>query len=300
MNPQPEVVSTWLPSLHVGKRLAVWLAVSLAYTLTVGLLVSILGDYSWVAGRESVAVLGVMLGILLVFRTNSAYKRWWEARTAWGQLINESRNLILKAHAHTTADPQDQRQLARFLIGFAHALRLHLRGVRGVQAVPGFEQELTNFPHGPGYLAGRVHQLLAQWNHQGKLHDTVWILDRHAGALMDVCGACERILTTPLTSSYRALVRGGLALYVLFAPWSVLLQMGWWGLFVLVVGFTFLLGMELTAEVVEEPFGREADDLPLETYCQTLETFVRATIEETQPGVADEQPVKADRQLAQT
>jgi putative membrane protein len=288
LNQHPAETPPWLPSLHVGKQLVGWMAVALAYTLAVALLVSAFELSGWAAGKEVVAVLGLMLGILLVFRTNSAYKRWWEARTQWGQLINETRNLILKAHAHTTAGPEEQQHLARFLIGFAHALRLHLRGQRGVQAVPGFEQEPTSFPHAPGYLAGRVHQLLDHWNRQGKLHDTVWILDRHAGALMDVCGACERILSTPLTSSYRALVRGGIALYVLLTPWSVLLQMGWWGLFVLVVGFTFMLGMELTAEVVEEPFGREADDLPLETYCQTIETFVLAVLKETQLASNDE------------
>jgi putative membrane protein len=104
------------------------------------------------------------------------------------------------------------------------------------------------------------------------------MLDVHARGLMDVCGACERIRNTPLASSYRALVRLALLTYVITAPWSVTLDLGLWALPALDIGFFFLLGIELTAEDVEEPFGIGADELPLEDYCQTIETFVKETM----------------------
>jgi len=271
--------SGWLSPLHIGRRLGIWMVPSLAYLGAVTLLVTYYEFPRWTFGKEGAELLGLVLGILIVLRINTAIDRWWEARKLWGQLINDSRNLALKARAHADAGPEEHGQLARLLTGFAHALRLHLRGVTGVHSVPGFESEPTNFPHGPGYIAGLVHRLLDHWNRQGKLRDTVWVLDVHARALMDICGACERIRNTPLSSSFRALVRWGIVLYILIAPWGVALEVGWSGVPVLALGFAFLDGIELTAEEIEEPFGAEKDDLPLDTYCRNIETFVFSVLE---------------------
>jgi putative membrane protein len=267
-----------LPTLHIGRTLARWVLVALVYALVVDCVVEFLGVSAWRAASEVEAVLGIAFGMLLVFRNNAANDRWWEARKLWGQLINELRNLALKARAHAAVAVDEHRQFGRLLAGFAHALRLHLRGVADLRAVPGFEQDPATFPHAPGYVAGLIHQTLDRWNRQGHLRETIWLLDVHARALMDVCGACERIRNTPLASSYRALLRCGVALFVLTAPWTLATEISWWSLPVLVITFGFLLGMELTAEAIEEPFGTHGDDLPLETFCQTIETFVCAEL----------------------
>jgi putative membrane protein len=275
----PLQVYRWLAPPHVGRQLALLLIPALAYVATCTALSRFLELPTWPAGKEAAATLGVAMGVLVVLRNNAANDRWWEGRKLWGQLINDSRNLALKARAHAAAGPDEYHQLGRLLTGFAHALRLHLRGVGGVRAVPGFEKEATDFPHAPGYVAELVHQLLNRWNREGKLRDTVWVLDVHARALMDICGACERIRNTPLPASYRALLRCGIGVYILLAPWAVAPEMGWWGLGLLGLEFAFLLGIELTAESIEEPFGTDEDDLPLESYCQTVETFVRGMLE---------------------
>jgi putative membrane protein len=146
--------------------------------------------------------------------------------------------------------------------------------------VPGFEADPTSFMHAPGYIAGRVHQTLDRWNREGKLKDSLWILDQHARSLMDVSGACERIRTTPTPSSYRALLRIGMILYVLLAPWAVAMEIGWWAPLVTGVAMIFLIGLELIGETVEEPFGTDGDDLPLEAYCENIERFLRAALED--------------------
>jgi putative membrane protein len=283
----PWQVYRWLAPPHVGRTLALLLIPALVYVVADTVLIQFLGLPAWAAGKEAANTLGIVLGVLVVLRTNAANDRWWEARKLWGQLINDSRNLALKARAHAAADPEEYRELAHLLAGFAHALRLHLRGQGGIRSVPGFESAPTDFPHGPGYVAELVHRLLNRWNRQGKLRDTVWMLDVHARALMDICGACERIRNTPLPASYRLLLRSGIGLYILVAPWTVSPELGWWGVALLVLEFGFLLGIELTAEAIEEPFGTEKDDLPLETYCQTVETFVRAMLEAPEPALTE-------------
>ncbi len=265
-----------MPTLKIARRLIAWIFVALLYVTFVGAVVQRVQHPVLTIGDEAAAMLAFALGILLVFRTNTAYDRWWEARKHWGQLVNDTRNLALKSRAHVAADEQEFEKLDRLLIAFPHSLRLHLRGVDNIRAVPGFQDDSSEFMHSPGYIAGLIHQLLNRWNREGKLLDTIWVLDVHARSLLDICGACERIRNTPLAASYRSLIRWFIVLYVLLAPWSVSLDAGWDGLAVLIFAFAFLFGVELTAEVVEEPFGTEGDDLPLDGLCETMERFVRS------------------------
>src|SRR5437764_13739205 len=72
--------------------------------------------------------LGLVLGTLLVFRTNTSYDRWWEGRKLWGQLVNDSRNLAIKVQTCVRADPAAVQRLGRWLVEFAYALKTHLRG----------------------------------------------------------------------------------------------------------------------------------------------------------------------------
>ena len=266
--------SELFPQLFIARNLLKWIAVSTIYAVFVGYLVHRLNLPRLKFGDEIAAVLGFALGILLVFRTNTAYARWWEARTQWGQLVNDVRNLTLKSHAHAAVSESEFREMCRLMIAFPHALRLHLRGVDQIELVPGFADDRSGFTHPPGYIAGLVHETLNRWNRDGKLVETIWVLDVHARSLLDICGACERIRSTPLASSYRALVRWSIILYILMAPWSIFLDTGWVEMPILVIAMAFLIGGEMTAEVIEEPFGTDGDDLPLDGLCQTMESFV--------------------------
>ncbi len=269
--------ATFLPRLHILKTLTLWMLAAAVYSVLVGVINDFVGLPHWVIGDEAAAILGLPISLLLVFRTNAAYDRWWEARKHWGQLVNDIRSMALKARAHADISEQEYREFARLLIAFPHALRSHLRGHDVLSDVPGFENDTTPSAHPPGHIAGLVHDSLDRWNRNGQLKESIWILDIHARALLDICGACERIRATPLASSFRALVRWSILMFAILGPWGIFLDSGWQELPVLLLGFGFLFGVELTAEVVEEPFGQEADDLPLEQLCLTMETFVRDT-----------------------
>lgn len=264
-----------LPRLHILRPLLAWMVLATVYSVLVGLIDQWCGLPNWVIGDEAAAILGLPISLLLVFRTNAAYDRWWEARKHWGQLVNDIRNMALKSRAHADLSDDEYREFARLLIAFPHALRFHLRGRDVITEVPGFENDTSSCAHTPGYIAGLVHDSLDRWNRHGQLKESIWILDIHARALLDICGACERIRATPLASSFRSLVRWSILLFAVLGPWGIFLDSGWRELPVLLLGFGFLFGVELTAEVVEEPFGTEADDLPLEQLCTTMETFVR-------------------------
>lgn len=229
----------------------------------------------WVAGTEWAAINGLVLGILLVFRNKEAYERWWEGRKLWGQLINDTRNLALKVKAFAPLSADERREFARLLVAFPHALKCHLRGDEDLHHVPGFENATDNTDHLPQRIAGLIFEFLARLNREQRLaRDTLLVLDAHARSLMDICGACERIRSSPVPLSYRALLREGVGLYVLLAPWALGLESGYWGIPILGIIFYFLMGIELIAEDVEEPFGLDKDDLPLERLCQTVRASV--------------------------
>ncbi len=275
----PKSSFQWLLPLPIAWRLLPIIAIMATYCLALNFLPF---SEHWAPpdwGREGSAATGIILGVLLVFRNNTAYERWWEGRKLWGQLVNDSRNLMLKTTIMIHSDLAGQREMARLLTAFCTSLKDHLRGRSHLRDLPGFDLETENPNHVPQFLAGRVFQLLEGWLQAGKLDSAkVWLLDQHARGLMDVCGACERIRHTPLPLSYRALFRHGIVIYMLVTPIYVVPNLQLWSIPVICFLTYFLVGIELLAEEVEEPFGRSSDNLPLERYCDTIAASIREIV----------------------
>jgi putative membrane protein len=266
--------------LAIGKRLGLLLIAVAVYSVVCGLIIQWwdVRVPEWGSGASLINT--VILGLLMSFRNRVAYDRWWDARGLWGQLTNDSRNLAAKLAAFLPAEVLARSRVAELLVGFAEALNLHLRDeAPRLRNLPGFEHEEADPAHVPLYLARRLYAEVADWKRAGYVDEAVlWILDPHLRGLLDVCGACEKIRNTPLSSSYKTLLRAGLVLNVLAAPWLSIPDVGFWALPEFeVVGF-FLLGVELIDSVVEEPFGRERDDLDLDRYCRTIRDGVQASL----------------------
>ncbi len=257
----------------------VWIYIFLIAVYSVG--ADIITDvYHFPSFRDlqSLSAVGIILGLLLVFRTNSAYERWWEGRKLWGQLVNDSRNLSLKVSAIDTISQADRRLVAQLLISFAFALKHHLRGTTPTEPLPGIDQRDSEVEgkHLPLYIAGILYQRILQWHRKHAIDGMMlWQLDPHARALMDICGSCERIKNSPIAISYRAFMRQGIALTLLAMPWYMAPDFPLlWYLPVILISAYFLIGIELIAEDIEDPFGYDGDDLPLDNICATIQTTV--------------------------
>lgn len=264
----------------VGERLGLLLLAVAAYFAAAGLLIQWLQVRVVEVGSAAALINTVILSLLMGFRNSVAYQRWWEARGLWGQLTNDSRNLAAKCPAFVPADALARSRVADVLVGFAEALKRHLRDESPrLRDLPGFEADEADPPHVPLYLARRLFAVLADFKREGHVDQAVlWVLDAHARGLLDVCGACEKIKTTPLSPSYKGLLRAGLVLNVLAAPWLTVPEVGYWGLPVFELACFFLFGVELIDSIVEEPFGRERDDLDLDRYCRTIRDGVEASL----------------------
>ncbi|HEX3150270.1 MAG TPA: bestrophin family protein [Gemmataceae bacterium] len=259
------------PPLPVWRRLDLAVTAVAIYT-TVVVLIDLAIDIhlpDW--SGASTFLNALVLGILLAFRNKEAYDRWWEGRKLWGQLINDSRSLSAKLAALAQLSAVARGEVGRLIPGFAVALKNRLRDESDLRRIPGFETETAEPPHVPLYLFARLTALLQRERSAGRLSEVdLLTLDPHVRGLMDVCGACERIKSSPLPLSYRSLLKHGLIIYLTTTPWLVADHLGWWSIPVVSLFTYFLLGVELTAEDVEEPFGRDGDDLSLSTYCETI------------------------------
>lgn len=217
-------------------------------------------------------LIGVPLGLLIVLRTNCAYDRFWEGRKLWGGIVNSSRNLVRSA-ANFAGPAQD---LAQLVGAYVVTLKQHLRGDRDLSAVQPFlptsvferAAAAANPPAILSYfLGGWIQEKVAQ----GRI-DTIMArhLDSRVTELIDYQGACERILRTPIPFAYAAHIKQLLELYLMTLPFVLVPKLGWGAIpGVMVIAFG-LWGIEEAGVEIEDPFGTDPNDLPLEDICAVI------------------------------
>lgn len=224
---------------------------------------------------NDVSLFGAALSLLMVLRTNSAYDRWWEGRKLWGALVNNCRNLAMKINAMADVDEAELKRAQELIIAFPVALKEHLRQGATEETLSHLSQPCPDhITHFPAYLSGELFKLTRKWRAEGKL-DKIdqHLIDPHISSLIDVCGACERILNTPLPLAHRALIPQLLGLYLLVVPLG--LQLTALNLIVTIGVSYFMLGLEIAAEDIEEPFGHDCNDLPLDQISANIGRSVR-------------------------
>ena len=221
-----------------------------------------------------------MLGWLLVFRTNTAYSRWWEARTLWGALVNASRNLALKFVCIGSISPAERQRAHELLAAFPVALKCHLRSENATLLPVNIRQMAEGDHHIPLSIVHQLYSILGRAKQQRQLDgDELRVLDAELLRLMDICGGCERILKTRIVRSYRVFARQCVLIFLGTLPWGVAKDFGLWALPLTFISAYFMLGLETVAEHVEEPFGYDEDDLDLESLCDTIKESVQQVFE---------------------
>ncbi len=227
------------------------------------------------------SLLGVVLGLFLVFRTNSSYDRWWEGRKLWGSFVNNTRNFAHKLSAFLEkGDTENRRWFALMVPNLVIALKEHLRG--GVKinelevAGDDFLQTLGNVKHIPNKLSSmmydRVNQLYKKNSFSG---DQLLLLDRELKEFSDIVGACERIKNTPIPYSYSMYIKQFIFIYVITLPVSFVTTTGYLTVPIVILVTFVLLSVELIAEEIEDPFGRDINDLPTDELAEKITDNVR-------------------------
>jgi ion channel-forming bestrophin family protein len=226
------------------------------------------------------SLLGFVMSLFLIFRTNTAYERWWEGRKLWGAMVNDSRNLALKLSAFLPASNPDLRhEWVNLIANYNLAMKDHLRekpqpgSLAMMPALP----EPDAWQHIPNVIARtmllRINRLREENIISG---EQFWLLEKEIKAFTDNIGACERIKNTPIPYSYSLFMKKFIFLYVMTLPLGFIPGFGYWTIPIVMFVFYVLVSIELLAEEIENPFGTDANDLPLEDICRNI----RRNIEE--------------------
>jgi ion channel-forming bestrophin family protein len=223
---------------------------------------------------------GIVLGLLLVFRTNTAYDRFWEGRKCWGSIVNHTRNLarqIWVSVDEITADDRENKIAALYLlVAFAIATKRHLRGETINNELedlmhPSYYSKLINMNNPPLEVAFWIGDYL-QHQYKRKCINSYQLsgMEDLLNYLVDNLGGCERILRTPMPLAYAIHLKQLLLLYSLLLPFQIVQPLGLWtGIITALVSFS-LFGIEAIGLEIENPFGYDTNDLPLDTICQTM------------------------------
>jgi len=224
------------------------------------------------------SLLGLALGLLIVFHNNCAYDRYWEGRKLWGGLVNTSRNLARGAAAFGG----DAKQIADLIAAYLLALKQLLRKEPDLSEIKPyisrelFEQTVVS-SNPPSFIALEMSRWISVKTREGRI-DTVTAqsLEQMVRALLDNQGGCERILKTPIPFAYAVHIRQMLAIYVVTLPFALVGEMGWATIPTVAVVAFGMIGIEEAGNEVEDPFGTDPNDLPLEAMCATIATDVAA------------------------
>ena len=227
-------------------------------------------------------LLGFAISMLLVFRTNTAYDRWWEGRKLWGALVNNSRNLAIKLAVMLPEEEKEQRNFFRKIIpAYAYALFNHLRAEQ--TRIELFEadarhpifKQIDGEKHVPNQVALLMFKHIQQLYTEGKIKgEQLIVLNGELLSFTDICGACERIKNTPIPFSYSVFIKKFIFFYIMTLPFGFVFNLGYYVIPVVALIIYVLASLELIAEEIEDPFGGDANDVPTEKICLNIHKHV--------------------------
>jgi putative membrane protein len=265
----------WQPSLFCGIFATL---ISFLYSKQLPVYQPILGS----------VIPSIVLALLLVFRTNTAYERFWEGRKLWAGTVNTISNLAWQIWvAVDEIEPRDREYkiaALRLLSAFAISKKLFLRYKPASEelkpwVLPSQYKVLQNIQNMPLEITSWLGDYLQQQHKRGLLTvNQVASIHALMNNLMDNVGGCERILKTPIPPAYVIHLNQLLLIYCLILPFNFVKELGWWtGIFVAIVSFA-LFGIEEIGVEIENPFGYDHNDLPLDNICQTIQTNIEEFI----------------------
>ena len=250
--------------------------------------VTLINYGGWKLSISLQIVPSIVMGLLLVFRTNTAYERFWEGRKAWGTLINTVRNLSrsiwISIEENEPRDHHEKIVVLRLLVAFAVATKLHLRSEEMNEEISDlmpqkYYEQLQRMNNPALEVAFWIGNYLQQQYEKNcinpyQLSAMLKLLDN----MVDVLGICERILKTPIPLAYTIHLRQLIFLYCFAAPFELINTLGWMTpLLVGVIAFT-VFGIEEIGVEIENPFGHDANDLPLDQICRTMQVNINDLI----------------------
>ncbi len=284
----------WLPFLfnfhqeNVFRRLRPVVILMIIYAAIVSAAEYFLHDYYSIVGNFSYLgqfhlLFNFVLSIMIAFRVNTAYARWWEGRGLWGQLTNNARNLAFRFDSFLGLN--NYPEFKECLMMFPALLKHHLRRERSSS-----EEILTNIglkfgseDHLPNLMLKRMNKVINECRLTGKISLEQYLsLSENLAVFTDVLGGCEKILNTPVPLPFNVLIKQALFFYMLIFPFGWAGTFGFFVIPMIIVMIYVLWGLEALADELEDPFNYDENDLPLDAISITIAKNVAAIAEENE------------------
>lgn len=228
------------------------------------------------------SLVGFVISLLLVFRTNTAYDRWWEGRKKWGSLVNDTRNLAIKIGS-IVPDEENTTFFKKAIPNFVFATKEHLRKGVNFDELEGTPEEIKELKvkgHVPSAISQSMYKQLNALKKEGKISQEEFLsIDHNMNALLDSLGACERIRNTPIPFSYSLFLKKFIFIYVTTIPLAFIPVFEYYSIIIAMFLFYVLVSMEILAEEIEDPFGRDDSDLPTDELCEKIKANVHEILE---------------------
>jgi ion channel-forming bestrophin family protein len=237
------------------------------------------------------SLLGFTLSLLLVFRTNSAYDRWWEGRKQWGELVNVSRSLAAHFCALLGNNARAKSVVANYISLYAYALQAHLKtekisfdDIKSRFSIDEIGDENTLKIVDEYHQPQEIFKQLVDYAHELRKQDVytvhdIYLYKTELNKLIDVCGACERIKSTPIPFSYSVFLKKFIFFYVMLFPLVYGINMSYFIIPVTVFILYVLASIELIGEEIEDPFNGDANDLPTADIAQNIKKSVMTVLQ---------------------
>lgn len=290
---------TWLRVIlrwHGSALQKVWRRVLFSTALATG--VTVTYQYHDTLFHEALTplpftLIGVALGIFLGFRNNASYDRFWEGRKLWGGMVNTTRTMTRQVLTLVGPQEPDEESLATRkalvyrVIAYSHALRKHLRDDRDFEELRPFlpEAEFAKLEH---ELNPPIAILQRMGDEFRRCWNLGWVHPMHFPALeatltefTNLQGGCERIKSTPIPFSFNILLHRIVAVYCVTLPIGIIDQVGHGTPAVVAMVSYAFFGLDAVGEEIENPFGMDANDLPLSAITRMIEVNLRQRLHET-------------------
>ncbi|KAH6570409.1 hypothetical protein BASA50_004134 [Batrachochytrium salamandrivorans] len=262
--------------------------------------------------NQLIGIISVVMGLLLVFRTNTAYDRFWEARRLWGILFSHTRNLtrFIWVHCPVTEehDVYNKYAVTNLILAYAVSVKHHLREESGHK----FEDLHNLLIHLPDYRPGTFHPPVGNLPLEISRHISAYTVSCRKrdqadiptftamtvaiSGMVDCLSNFERIRNCPIPLAYSIHLKQTLFVYLLALPFQLVIGMGWATIPIVAVASFTLLGIEAIGGEIENPFGYDPNDLRVDQFCDEIRRELAYVMEH--PTKAD--PSQWDRPVSLT
>lgn len=224
-----------------------------------------------------------VVALILAFRTNTAYNRFWEGRSLWGAIVNASRNAAQLVRSHVDDDADATRAFATWVVVFAWVTRRRLRAERSWPEIerllpPADFAELAAAPHPSLHATQQMSRALAGWVRSGRLDPVLAAHGQHVvGTLVDSLGGCEKIARTPTPLGHVLLMERFIALYLATLPFMLVTRVEMLAPVATMLIAYPILQLDALGAALDDPFGHDPSHLPLTRICLVIEKDLLGT-----------------------